>query len=103
MTLTCEDPVLDIVHGMVCVPASNEVGVYEFQIPTKTLTDVFGLGDVLYVTRKRRAEIVVPVDISEVDLLRQTKALPAIASHLSGKEVIKEIVVPGRLVNIVVS
>ncbi len=72
MTLTCEDPVLDIVHGMVSVPASNEVGVYEFQISTKTITDVFGMpkqsrGDVLYVIRKRRAEIVAAVERAHED------------------------------------
>ena len=67
MTLTCEDPVLDFVHVIVCVPASDENGVYEFQISAKTLTDVFGMpkqsrGDVLYVTKKYRAEIVAAVE-----------------------------------------
>ncbi|MCH8328522.1 MAG: leucine--tRNA ligase, partial [Candidatus Marinimicrobia bacterium] len=54
------------------------------------------------VNGKRRAELVVPVDISEADLLQQAKAIPAVVSHIAGKNVIKEIVVPGRLVNIVI-
>ena len=55
------------------------------------------------VNGKRRAEMVVPVDISEVDLLRRAREIPAVESRIAGKNVIKEIVVPGRLVNIVVN
>ena len=44
----------------------------------------------------------VPADISKDDLLAAAKADPKVADLLAGKKIIKEIVVPGRLVNFVV-
>ena len=55
---------------------------------------------VVQIKGKVRAKIDVAVDISQDEL--QAQALEAVASQIEGKEVIKVIVVPGRLVNIVV-
>jgi leucyl-tRNA synthetase len=41
-------------------------------------------------------------DAAGQDVLAAAKALPGVAKYLEGKEVVKEVVVPGRLVNIVV-
>jgi leucyl-tRNA synthetase len=49
---------------------------------------------------KKRAEISVPADASKEEILETAKK--AIANQLEGKTIIKEIVVPKRLVNIVV-
>jgi leucyl-tRNA synthetase len=47
-----------------------------------------------------RARLHVPVTIPEEELI--AKAKEAVASRLEGKEVLKEVVVPGRLVNLVI-
>ena len=54
---------------------------------------------VVQVMGKLRAKIEVPKDISKEDL--EVAAKEAVASQLEGKNVVKVIVVPGRLVNIV--
>jgi len=51
---------------------------------------------------KLRSLITVPADISKDDLEAAAKADPKIASILEGKEIVKAIVVPGRMVNFVV-
>ena len=51
---------------------------------------------------KIKAKIQVPPDCSQADLLAAAKAEPAIAKLIEGKEIIKEIAVPGRMVNLVV-
>jgi leucyl-tRNA synthetase len=56
----------------------------------------------IQVRGKRRGEIEVPADASKEDILALAKAVPNVARHLEGMQVIKEIVVPGRLVNLVV-
>jgi leucyl-tRNA synthetase len=54
------------------------------------------------VNGKVRAKLMVPSDASKEDLLAAAKADPAIAAQLAGKTIVKEIAVPGKLVNIAV-
>ena len=54
------------------------------------------------VNGKVRAKLMVPSDASKEDLLAAAKADPTIAAQLAGKTIVKEIVVPGKLVNIAV-
>ncbi|QDT67639.1 Leucine--tRNA ligase [Planctomycetes bacterium MalM25] len=51
---------------------------------------------------KVRSKIQVPADADQAAILAAAKADPKIAEQIAGKEMIKEIVVPGRLVNLVV-
>ena len=51
---------------------------------------------------KVRARITVAADASKEDAVAAAKADAKIAGHLEGKTVVKEIVVPGRMVNLVV-
>ncbi|MCP4808248.1 MAG: leucine--tRNA ligase [Proteobacteria bacterium] len=51
---------------------------------------------------KRRGQLDVPKDASKEAILAEAKALPNVAKHLEGMAIVKEIVVPGRLVNLVV-
>jgi leucyl-tRNA synthetase len=50
---------------------------------------------------KLRGTITVAPDASKDDVLGMAKANPNVARHLEGKSIIKEIFVPGRLVNFV--
>ena len=52
------------------------------------------------VNGKKRAEISVSVDANKNEILKAAKE--AVAKYIDGKEIIKEIVVPNRIVNIVV-
>ncbi len=54
------------------------------------------------VNGKVRDRVEVAKDAAGPDILAAAKALPGVAKYLEGKEVVKEVVVPGRLVNIVV-
>ena len=51
---------------------------------------------------KLRGEVTVPRDASKEDILAAAKAVPNVARHLEGMQILKEVVVPGRLVNLVV-
>jgi leucyl-tRNA synthetase len=51
---------------------------------------------------KLRGKVTVPADVSNEDLLAAAKSLDKIQPWLAGKQIVKEIVVPGRLVNFVV-
>ncbi|CAA9565303.1 MAG: Leucyl-tRNA synthetase [uncultured Truepera sp.] len=51
---------------------------------------------------KRRGEVTVPKDADKDAVLAAAKAEPNVARHVEGKQIVREIVVPGRLVNIVV-
>ena len=53
------------------------------------------------ITGKVRARINIPADSTQEQAIAAAKADPAIAALLDGKNVVKEIYVPGRLVNIV--
>lgn len=57
---------------------------------------------VVQVNGKLRTKINVPVDISQGDLENVARNDPVIVPHLQNKTVVKIVVVPGRLVNIVV-
>lgn len=54
------------------------------------------------VNGKVRDRVVVPTDASDSSVLAAVKELPGMQRYLRGATVVKEIVVPGRLVNIVV-
>ena len=54
------------------------------------------------VSGKRRGEVTVPKDADKDAVLAAAKVEPNVARHVEGKEIVREIVVPGRLVNIVV-
>lgn len=56
---------------------------------------------VIQIMGKVRAKITVPVDMAKDDVLAIAKAEPKIAELLEGKEIKKEIYVPGKLVNFV--
>lgn len=56
---------------------------------------------VIQIMGKVRAKITVPVDMAKDDVLVAAKAEPKIAELLEGKEIKKEIYVPGKLVNFV--
>ena len=51
---------------------------------------------------KVRSKVSVAAEASKDDMLDIAKSDPKIAEALSGKQVVKEIIVPGRLVNLVV-
>lgn len=54
------------------------------------------------VNGKVRDRLVVGAGAGEAEVIAAAKALPGVARHLQGKAVAKEIVVPGKLVNLVV-
>ncbi len=62
--------------------------------------DVVGLP--VQVNGKLRATITVPVDLGQDDVLALARAEENVRIHLEGKTIVKEIVVPGRVVNFVV-
>ncbi|MCL6517113.1 leucine--tRNA ligase, partial [Alicyclobacillus sp.] len=49
-----------------------------------------------------RARLVIPADAPESEAVASARALPELAEWLEGKRIVKEIYVPGRLVNLVV-
>jgi leucyl-tRNA synthetase len=63
-------------------------------------SDTFTL--VVQINGKRRDQVEAAVGASEEELLQLAHASEAVRRHLDGKEVVKEVVVPGRLVNLVV-
>ncbi len=54
------------------------------------------------VNGKVRGRVTVPRDASEEEIRRHALADPKVAEHVAGKEVLKVVVVPGRLVSVVV-
>ena len=56
----------------------------------------------IQVNGKLRDTVSVPADIDAADLVAMAKALPKIVVAVGDKQVRKEIVVPGRIVNLVV-
>jgi leucyl-tRNA synthetase len=62
--------------------------------------DTFTL--VVQVNGKLRARVEAGVDATEEELLRLAREADAVKRQLDGKQVVKEIVVPGKLVNLVV-
>jgi len=57
---------------------------------------------VVQVNGKVRDRLEVPAGLPEDELLARVRELPRVRAHLDGKEIRKEIVVPGKLVNLVV-
>jgi leucyl-tRNA synthetase len=55
------------------------------------------------VNGKLRGSMSVPVDLPADEIVARARAVPNVAAHLDGKSIRNEIVVPGRLVNLVVS
>ena len=53
------------------------------------------------VTGKMRSKLTMPAGASKEDILAAAKADPNIQKHLEGKTVVKEIYVPGKMVNLV--
>ena len=56
---------------------------------------------VVQISGKIRARMTADAQADQASLLAAAKALPEIATQLAGKTIVKEIVVPGKLVNIV--
>jgi len=50
-----------------------------------------------------RGKLKVPVGAAEADVVSQALALPAIALHVNGKRVVKQIYVPNKMLNLVVA
>ncbi len=57
---------------------------------------------IVQVNGKLRDRIEAPAEASKEELLALARQSEKVARHLDGKEVVKEVVVPGRLVNVVV-
>ncbi|HEX6117370.1 MAG TPA: leucine--tRNA ligase [Solirubrobacterales bacterium] len=68
--------------------------------PALLATDTFTL--VVQVNGKLRDQIEAGSDAGEDELLRIAHASEKVRAHIDGREVVKEIVVPGKLVNLVV-
>ena len=54
------------------------------------------------VNGKVRAKLTVPADVEKDAAIAEAKAQPAVAAAIEGKTVVKEIFVPGKLVNLAV-
>ncbi|UCH09239.1 MAG: leucine--tRNA ligase, partial [Fidelibacterota bacterium] len=63
-------------------------------------TELVTLG--VTVNGKRRGEVTVEQEAEEAEVLAASKAVESVHRHLAGKEILREIVVPGRVVNFVV-
>ena len=57
---------------------------------------------VVQVNGKLRERMEAAVDAADADVLATARALPRVAAEIEGRSVVREIVVPGRLVNLVV-
>jgi len=64
------------------------------------VADAFEL--VVQVSGKVRGKATVPAQASEDEIRRIAREIPNVQAHLEGKQVVKEIYVPGKLLNIVV-
>jgi leucyl-tRNA synthetase len=67
--------------------------------PTLLRRDTFTL--VVQVNGKRRDQIEAAADAPEEELLRLARESKNVRRHLDGKEIVKEVVVPGKLINLV--
>jgi leucyl-tRNA synthetase len=68
--------------------------------PALLESDTFTL--VIQVNGRLRARVEAAVGAPEAELLELARSTEAVKRHLDGKEIVKEIVVPGKLVNLVV-
>jgi leucyl-tRNA synthetase len=58
---------------------------------------------VVQVNGRVRARMMVSAGLGEAELVPKALAIPAVAQHINGKRVVKQIVVPDKLVNLVVA
>lgn len=56
----------------------------------------------IQVNGKLRDKVTVPADATEAQIRDLAMASPRVAAHTDGKQVVKAIYVPGRMLNIVV-
>ncbi len=79
---------------------------FTYQKDWPTIIDKFLTNDAvtiaIQVNGKLRGTASVPNDISKENLLQVAKENEKVIPHIEGKEIIKEVVVPGKLVNLVV-
>ncbi len=68
--------------------------------PTKLVRDVVKI--VVQVNGKLRGDVEVPVAATAADIAALAKAHERVSPHLAGKTIVKEIYVPGKILNIVV-
>jgi leucyl-tRNA synthetase len=68
--------------------------------PALLTSETFTL--IVQVNGRRRDQVEAAVDAPEDELLRLARESEGVKRHLDGKEVVKEVVVPGKLVNLVV-
>ena len=68
--------------------------------PTPTRSCVVSLA--VQVNGKVRGDVTVPAGASEEQVIAAAKAAENVRKHLEGKTIVKQIVVPNRLVNFVV-
>jgi leucyl-tRNA synthetase len=68
--------------------------------PAKLVSDTVKI--VIQVNGKLRGDIEVPVAASAADVVALGKAHERVAPHLAGKTIVKEIYVPGKILNLVV-
>jgi leucyl-tRNA synthetase len=68
--------------------------------PAMLESDTFEL--VVQVNGKLRDRVPAPRDAEREQLLALARELPNVQTHVNGREVVKEVVVPGKLVNLVV-
>jgi leucyl-tRNA synthetase len=68
--------------------------------PALLETDTFEL--VCQINGKVRDRVTAPASASEDELLALAREAPNVKAHLDGRQIVKEIVVPGKLVNLVV-
>jgi leucyl-tRNA synthetase len=59
-------------------------------------------GPLVQVNGKRRDQMTAATGASEAELLELAKASDNVRRHLDGHEIVKEVVVPGKLVNLVI-
>ena len=68
--------------------------------PDLLITQTFEL--IVQVNGKLRDRVEAPSDASEAEQERLARGSPKVEAHLNGGEIVKTVVVPGRLVNFVV-
>ena len=68
----------------------------------ETALDTDAINMAVQVNGKLRGQITVPADADEVEVLASAKAEHNVSRYLEGSSLVREIVVPGRLVNLVV-
>jgi leucyl-tRNA synthetase len=68
--------------------------------PALLESDTFTL--IVQINGRLRARVEAAVDAPDEELLRLAHSTDAVKRHLDGKEIVKEVVVPGKLVNLVV-